>query len=231
MSKWPDNFDLNDMPGIKKQVTDFIDLQMGELKAFDSQRESWVKANMPADYEMTYRFYDHAYRVANDMKKAALHMGLSALAANNLYLAMLPHDIGKKLLPVYIWDILEKPEDDIKHLRRSHTELGAKIVAQELPLAHPFVHLMTDIMLNHHEQVDGQGFRGVAAEDLSAPVRLAAIVESFDGWSIARPHFGSRDTSPEAVLNRMRTEKIHMFDKELFEAFAEMKMIDHETIH
>ena len=72
-------------------------------------------------------------------------------------------------------------------------------------------------------QMDGKGFRNVPANELSAPVRLASIVESFDGWSIARPHFGDRDTSPEAVLNRMRTEKMYMFDRELFEAFADMK--------
>jgi HD-GYP domain-containing protein (c-di-GMP phosphodiesterase class II) len=84
---------------------------------------------------------------------------------------------------------------------------------------------MRDIMLNHHEQMDGKGYRGLSADALSLPVRLACIVESYDGYAIPRPHFGDRDISPEGVLARMRDEKGRaLYDMELFEAFAEMKL-------
>ena len=84
---------------------------------------------------------------------------------------------------------------------------------------------MKDIMLNHHEQQDGGGFLGKSGDQLSTPVRLACIVESFDGYSIARPHFGDRDISVEGVLKRMRDEKgADIYDMELFEAFAATKL-------
>lgn len=225
MSEWPEDFSINDGSEAALAIRAFIEAQLQELKAFDEKRAEWVKANMPKNYHMTYRFYDHTHRVAADVKATVLHMGLSETVAENMYWAMLPHDIGKKLLPVYIWDILEKPEDDIKHLRRSHTELGAKVVAKELKAEHPFVTLMTDIILNHHEQMDGRGFRGLRAPALSKPVRLAAIVEGFDGWSTRRPHFAGRDITVPSVLKRMREEKgATMFDMELLEAFSDMKM-------
>ena len=72
---------------------------------------------------------------------------------------------------------------------------------------HPFKDLMIDIMVNHHEQMDGQGTQEKPAEELSLPVRLAAIVEAYDGWRIWRPHYGERDISIPGVLERMREEK------------------------
>ena len=71
----------------------------------------------------------------------------------------------------------------------------------------------------------GQGTHGIAGEKLSAPVRLVAIIEAYDGWRIWRPHYGDRDISYSGVLKRMREEKgPDIFDMELFEQFAAMKM-------
>ena len=231
LSVWPDNYDLSESPEVENRLETFINTQMAALKAFDKKRELWVKENLPANYQMTYYFHDHAYRAAQDVKETALYMGMSPLTADNLYKAMLPHDIGKSLLPLHIWDTLEKPENDIKKLRRSHTELGVNIIEEVLgDLDHPAIILMKDIMLNHHEQMDGYGFLGKTGNDLSAPVRLACIVESFDGYSIVRPHFGDRDISVSGVLKRMREEKgASIYDMELFEAFANMKMEQDKT--
>lgn len=228
---WPESFSIEDGSPEAQALRDFIKAQVEDLKAFDKKRDEWVKGNMPKNYHMTYRFYDHTYRVAEDVRKTAAHMGLSQTVSGNLYWAMLPHDIGKKLLPVFIWDILEKPEDEIKALRRSHTELGAKIVTNDLgDVKHPFVALMMDIMLNHHEQMNGKGYRGMKGEDLSLPVRLACIVEGYDGWKTRRPHFGDRDITVPGVLARMREEKgAALFDMDLFEAFASMKMTEHDN--
>ncbi len=225
---WPDDFTLDDDPETAAKVRAFIDEQMAALKSFDAKREAWVAENLPSSYHMTYYFHDHARRVAEDMRRTAKHMGLSDPAAENLYLAMLPHDIGKKLLPLHIWDTIEKPENDLKTLRRSHTELGISIADKGLAgVSHPFIDLMKDIMLNHHEQMDGGGFLGKTGDELSAPVRLACIIESFDGYSIARPHFGKRDITVSGVLSRMRESKgAAMYDMDMFEAFAAMKLAE-----
>ncbi|MEZ5813236.1 MAG: HD domain-containing protein [Alphaproteobacteria bacterium] len=220
ISEWPGGFDLRDTPEIGVRFRGFIEEQMAELKAFDEQR--------PEGH--TYIFHEHAHRVAENVKRTCLHMGLGDLVAENMYWAVLPHDIGKKLLPVEIWDQEEKPDGRVKQYRRTHTLLGVQIVVELLhDIEHPFKDLMIDIMAHHHEQMDGKGTQGVPAEQLSAPVRLAAIVEAYDGWRIWRPHYGDRDISPPGVLKRMREEKgAEIFDMELFEAFAEMKMNDYK---
>lgn len=220
MQSWPDQFDFLSDETCQSVFKPFIERQMEELCTYDSQR--------PAGH--TYIFHEHALRVAENVARTCRHMGLGDVVAENMRWAVLPHDIGKKLLPVEIWDQEEKPSGAVKAFRRTHTLLGAQI-AQELLSAtrHPFKDLMMDIMCYHHEQMDGHGTHGVPGAALSAPVRLAAIVEAYDGWRIWRPHYGERDISPPGVLARMREDKgEEIFDMELFEAFADMKMLDYK---
>lgn len=217
MSEWPD-FDFETDGTCQSVFKPFILNEMDLLTEFDAQRPAGI----------TYIFHQHAERVARDVEKTCLRMDLGKNVARNMYWATLPHDCGKRKLPVSIWDQEDKPDGELKRLRRTHTELGAQIVEDELgDVVHPFKTLMTEIILNHHEQMDGGGYRGLNAEQLSMPVRLAAIVEAFDGWSIARPHYGGRDITIPAVLERMRGEKAGFFDKALLDAFAEMKMAEY----
>ena len=217
---WPDSFDFSTDELCQSTFKPFIEEELGTLKAYDAQRPN----------DTTYIFHEHAQRVAENVRKTCAWMGLSEVVSNNMYWAVLPHDIGKSRLPVDVWDSEEKPTDHLKKFRRTHTLLGAQMVQEYFhDTQHPFKDLMVDIMANHHEQMDGQGTHEVAGEALSAPVRLASIVEAYDGWRIWRPHFGERDISPAAVLKRMREEKLHMFDPALFEAFAEMKMNEYKN--
>lgn len=221
MSEWPDSFDFASDPVCQAVFKPFIEKELLDLKAYDEQRPEGI----------TYIFHEHAQRVADNMRKTCLHIGLGDNVANNMYWALLPHDIGKKNLPIDLWDTEEKPTDNLKRIRRTHTLIGAQIVNEYFPdIHHPFKNLMIEIMAYHHEQMDGNGTHGLPPEKLSKPVRLAAIVEAYDGWRIWRPHYGERDISIPAVLNRMREEKgAEIFDMELFEAFAEMKMIEYKN--
>lgn len=217
---WPTSFDFNTDETCQTVFKPFIEDEIASLKAYDERRPD----------DITYVFHEHAERVAQNMKKTCVHMGLGDIVANNMYWALLPHDIGKKNLPLEIWDTEDKPTSMLKKFRRTHTLLGAQIVQEYFPkIDHPFKDLMIDIMKNHHEQMDGNGTHGIMAGELSAPVRLAAIVEAYDGWRIWRPHYGDRDITITGVLTRMREEKgAAFFDMELFEYFAEMKMIEYK---
>jgi HD-GYP domain-containing protein (c-di-GMP phosphodiesterase class II) len=225
MSEWPEGFDLNDKSPVTRAIKTFIESSLLALKEYDERRREWVKENLPGHYRTTYWFYEHSRRAAKNIHKTALHIGLSPRAAQNLHDAMLAHDFGKLQLPVDLWDMIDKPGDDIKKKRRRHTELGVQMVRDALPYEHPFIDLMVDIMLNHHEQMDGNGYRGIAGSQLSKPVRLASIVEAYDGWRTWRPHYGGRDITAAGVIERMRNEKAAaFFDMNLFEGFAEAMM-------
>ncbi len=212
---WPDDFDFETDEICQTVFKPYILEKMEELADFDAQR--------PADTK--YIFHEHSERVAEDVRNTCLHLGLSEHVANNIYWATLIHDMGKMQLPVDIWDSEEKPTDDLKQHRRTHTTLGRTQFEKDFEgVEHPFKDLAIDIMDNHHEQMDGLGTHGLSAENISPATRIASIVEAFDGWSIPRPHFGDRDISPPSVLQRMKDEKSHMFDEDMLQAFTEVKM-------
>ncbi len=221
MSEWPDDYDFETDELCQNVFKPFILNELDLLEAYDGQRPDSI----------TYIFHEHAERVARDVEKTCLHMDLGKTVARNMYWALLPHDCGKRLLPVSLWDQDDKPEGDLKDRRREHTKLGVQIAEKELSdVEHPFKTLMVDIILKHHEQMDGKGYLKLGPEHLSKPVRLACLVEAFDGWSIARPHYGGRDITIPAVLERMRGEKAGFFDKALLDAFAEMKMAEYNRL-
>jgi HD-GYP domain-containing protein (c-di-GMP phosphodiesterase class II) len=224
---WPD-FDLSNDPVFQGMIRPFIEKQLAHLEHYDRQR-------LAVNPALNYIFHEHAERVGNDMRKTCAKLGLPETVQNNMYWAMLTHDIGKRLLPIHVWDMPGKPTKEESDFRRQHTKLGLTILEEELSdIDHPFIHLMKDIMVHHHERMDGQGEHKLPAEQISLPVRLACIVEDFDGRSRRRAgkEWESRDLSPPVVLERMRSEPdkgAAMFDMTLFEAFAAMKMDEYQA--
>lgn len=193
---------------VKDKHKQFIINAMKELADYNAKR--------PVGH--AYEFHTHAERVARHVQQLAKASGYNDHMSEVLYWATLPHDIGKTALPVTIWDLKDKPTTNQKAERRTHTTKGVEIVRAAFGdecNTDPFLRLMIDIMENHHETLDGQGFLGKKADDLSREVRIACICDAFDGWSVARPHFGDRDISPAGVIKRMETEKDGQFDKKL----------------
>jgi polar amino acid transport system substrate-binding protein len=191
---------------------DFIKRHVQLLGQYDATR--------PANH--VYEFHKHSARVANNMKRLALSAGYDADMDEILYWATLPHDIGKIVLPIDIWDLEDKPTEDQRAERRTHTIKGAAIVSEEFGDAcdtDPFLILMINIMTNHHEHLDGTGFQGKTKDDLAIEVQMTCICDAFDGWSVQRPHFGDRDVSPSAVIHRMKHEKAGQFNQELLDLF------------
>lgn len=191
---------------------EFILQQVKALANYDALR--------PAGH--VYEFHLHSERVAQSTKSLALAMGYDRDMSEALYWATLVHDIGKTTLPVSIWDLKNKPTNDQKSMRRTHTTKGVETIRKEFGEecdTSPFLQMMMDIMENHHEMLDGTGFFGKTAKDLSREVRMVCICDAFDGWSVKREHFGNRDLSPAAVIERMETEKAGQFDENLLSLF------------
>jgi HD-GYP domain-containing protein (c-di-GMP phosphodiesterase class II) len=215
MTDWPDHFDFETDEKCRK-IRRFIEAMMEKLEAYHARREPGAK----------YIFHEHSYRAADDIKNACVARGLSERVSNNMYWATLPHDIGKMLVePPSVWDLPGRPDEEQKRMRRAHTDLGASLVHEHLAdINHPFKDLMLDIMLNHHEQMDGKGYRGIPGSSLSEPVKLVIIADTFDSGHYPRGHHDKLDTTDLGVLRRMWTDKIHIFDQRLLYGFTHMKL-------
>ncbi|MFP4463664.1 MAG: HD-GYP domain-containing protein [Alphaproteobacteria bacterium] len=225
---WPLSYHIESAPLFSGRFKPFIQEQLEKLKELDQERRKLAKQD---GLNITYIFHEHVQRVASDIERTCQHIGLQDYAARNMYWAALAHDIGKAHIDLQHWrETKEKPSEELKALRRTHTTCGAQIIQENFDdLDHLFIDLMLDLALHHHEQMNAQGTLKIPARELSLPAQLIAIVEAFDGWSIPRAHYGDRDISPQGVLERMRNEKGEdFFNMTLFESFAEMKMKEHE---
>ncbi len=174
-----------------------------------------------------YKFHTHSKRVAQSVKDLAQAMNYDDSMCEALYWATLPHDIGKTSLPIAIWDLENKPTNEQRAERRTHTQLGVNILHNEFGSdcgTDPFLRLCNDITLHHHETLDKKGPLGIDANTLSQEVRMVCICDAFDGWSVSRPHFDDRDISPSAVIHRMETEKAGQFDSDILQIFKEFKL-------
>ncbi|HEY8963893.1 MAG TPA: HD domain-containing protein [Alphaproteobacteria bacterium] len=202
------------MSALTLDFTQFIQDELHQLEEYDAQR--------PAGHP--YAFHEHVQRVANAMRDLATAMNHPQV--EELYLASLAHDAGKRLLPVGIWDTDGKPSDKIRKQRRRHTTLGVKIVDDTFGKDNhdPFLDLLRDLMQNHHEAINGTGWLGKEYDDLSLEARMLCVCDAFDGYSVWRPHFKDRDISPKAVIHRMEIEKEGQFDAEILNIFKKIKL-------
>jgi HD-GYP domain-containing protein (c-di-GMP phosphodiesterase class II) len=164
-------------------------------------------------------------RVSQDMFDLALKLGANLAQADLLSRVSILHDIGKRFLPVEIWDIEGKPDEAVKAQRRRHTQLGVDYIDEVFGRDNhdPLLDLVRDLMAHHHEAVDGSGWLGLKGDQITPEARMLCICDAFDGYSTWRPHFGERDISPAGVLKRMSVEKAGQFDAEILKVFEKLK--------
>lgn len=216
---WPANFDFNTDPVCQTVFKPYIEQQLKILEAYDNAR----------DLKSDYLFYPHALDAADDVKMTCQKLGLGDKVANNMFWAMLIHDLGKPELPPEIWDYEDSPPDEVKKQKRQHVTLGAdKFAADFAHISHPFKTLALDVIKNHHERLDGKGENKLTAEYISMPVRLASIVEDYDGRTHLRQHHIDMGLSndPPSVFARMEDKCKGWFDPDLYNAFKAVKVAE-----
>jgi two-component system, cell cycle response regulator len=118
----------------------------------------------------------HDYvRIAQLAAETARRMGLAEEAVARIALAARLHDIGKVAIPDAI---LHKPGplDESEWLvMRSHTEIGARIIA-----AAPSLTDVAALVRSHHERYDGSGYPdGLAGGQIPLGACIIAVCDAF----------------------------------------------------
>jgi PAS domain S-box-containing protein/putative nucleotidyltransferase with HDIG domain len=126
----------------------------------------------------------HEERVATLARQIAIELGLSVEDADAIEVAGLVHDIGKLSVPA---EILTKPSalSTIEYrLIREHSRSGYDIlkdIAFKWPIA--------DIVLQHHERMDGSGYPGgLRGDAISVAARILMAADVIDAMGAHRPY-------------------------------------------
>jgi putative nucleotidyltransferase with HDIG domain len=120
--------------------------------------------------------YQHCLLVTGMAVAFGQHLGFAAADRHRLAFAGMLHDIGKARIPI---EILEKPAalsaEEIAVMRK-HPELGLEVL-ENAPGLSPD---MLDIVIHHHEYLDGSGYpHGLSGGEISDFVRIATICDVF----------------------------------------------------
>ncbi len=148
----------------------------------------------------------HQQRVADLACTIAEAMALSADEIYGLRMASVIHDLGKIMIPS---EILSKPGQlsTLEYeLIKNHVQAGYDILKQiEFPWP------LADIILQHHERMDGSGYpNALKGDQIMLAPRILAVADVFETIASHRPYRPSLGL-PHA-LNELRENRGKLYD-------------------
>ncbi|HXN69039.1 MAG TPA: HD domain-containing phosphohydrolase [Bradyrhizobium sp.] len=159
--------------GIPLQFSDIVAAENRILKAIKhSSLREWL-TTVGCHHADTYR---HCLFVTGFAVAFAQHLGMREDDQRRLTRAALLHDVGKAFIPVAILDKQEPLTLEEMSEMREHPRRGFDALAKQ----GGFPPEMLDVVLHHHEFLDGTGYPdGLSAKEISDIVRLTTIVDIY----------------------------------------------------
>jgi HD-GYP domain-containing protein (c-di-GMP phosphodiesterase class II) len=158
----------------------------------------------------------HQRRVADLCTKIATEMQLSPERIRGLHLAATIHDCGKIAIP---GEILTRPgrlSPAEFNLLKEHVLRGYEIVKNiDFPWPIP------DIVLQHHERMDGSGYpNGLRGEEILLESRIVAVADVFESMNSHRPY--RADLGVDVAMNEILKGKGTLYDSDVTDALVRL---------
>lgn len=158
----------------------------------------------------------HGQNTANYAKKLALRFGMSSEDVGNIYIAGRLHDVGKLMIPESILNKPARLTQQEWRMIKGHPEQAVEMLSIiKMPEE------IIEIILQHHENLDGSGYPGkLVAKQICKGAKVIRICDSFESMTTQRaykPRYGKYE-----VLERMRKYVGVFYDPILFAEFFDM---------
>lgn len=132
---------------------------------------------------------EHQREVAELTDKIAILMGLSEERRRGLVLGALVHDIGKISIPAEILNRPGKLSAIEFELVKTHVQAGYEIL-ENIPFPWP----IADMVLQHHERVDGTGYPNkLKGDQICLESRIIAVADVYSAITAHRPYRPAKD--------------------------------------
>jgi len=143
----------------------------------------------------------HQRRTTEIARAIAYEMGLSRQAIDGIRMAGVIHDLGKISVPA---EILSKPgkiSQSEMSLIKQHPQSGYEIL-EGIDFKWP----IADIVLQHHERLDGSGYpNGLQGDEILLEARIIGVADVIEAMASHRPYrpaLGIDDAFEEITMNR-----------------------------
>jgi len=160
----------------------------------------------------------HQNRVARIARAIAEELDLSEDAVQGIWVASLIHDIGKIRVPA---DILSRPGhlSSVEfELIKEHPRTGYEIL-REIDFPWP----VAEIVLQHHERIDGSGYpQGLKGDDILFASRIIGVADVVEAMTYHRPY--REALGKDAALDEIRQNKGILYDPLVVETCVKVFM-------
>jgi len=154
----------------------------------------------------------HQRQVARLACAIATEMDLDEERIEGLRLAALIHDMGKITIPT---EVLSKPGELNNFewgLIKAHPQIGHNLL-KDLDFPWP----LADIVLQHHERLDGSGYpQGLSGEEITLEARILAIADVVEAMASHRPYRPARGL--DEALEEISQNRGRLYDAEAVDA-------------
>ncbi len=155
---------------------------------------------------------DHSQRVAKLACAIARELGLPQERIEGLRMAAMLHDIGKVAIPA---EILAKPgklSETEFELVQTHPQVAAEILA-DIDFPWP----VQEIIIQHHERLDGSGYpQGLKDGEIMLEARILAVADVVEAMAHHRPYRPALGI--EAALAEIERGKGVLYDPDVVDA-------------
>jgi putative nucleotidyltransferase with HDIG domain len=198
---------------LSQQRADELEKRSKQLASFQVGMLSAMLRTLDLRDQMTAR---HSAAVARYSRAIAQRAGFSRQEEELVHIAALLHDIGKFILPDRILKANVPLTDEDWMLIKRHPQQGARVVSS-LDGYGP----VAEIILAHHERVDGKGYpRGLAGDDIPELARIISVADTYDVMT-ARDSYRTPVSSYEAI-QELRRVAGKQLDPRFVEVFIEL---------
>jgi PAS domain S-box-containing protein len=154
----------------------------------------------------------HQRRVANLARAIADEMGLSKEQIDGIRMAGLIHDLGKITIPA---EILSKPTQLNEFewgIIQAHPQVGYDLLKTV-----DFMWPVAQIVLQHHERMDGSGYpQGLSGEEIMLEARILAVADVVEAMASYRPYRPARGI--DEALEEISQNKDVLYDAAVVDA-------------
>jgi HD-GYP domain-containing protein (c-di-GMP phosphodiesterase class II) len=157
---------------------------------------------------------EHSLNCSILLSLFASHRGYSPSEIEDITLSGLIMDIGMSLLPKDLNQNAGEYSSSDMALMRTHVDIGFEVIQRyaDLPI------IVSEIVLNHHERIDGSGYpKQKTGDALPEYVQMATIVDYYDSMLTDRGYRSS--TSAQTALEHLIADP--GYDSSLVNSFIE----------
>lgn len=159
----------------------------------------------------------HCERVTKFTVAIGHALNFSDMDILDLELAAMLHDIGKLAVP----DEIIKKEGKLTMQEYEIVKMHP-VVGYELIKDISFLDVSKNILLQHHERIDGKGYpHGLVDKEIDIKSKILAVADAYDAMTSSRP-YKMKGLSKTQAINQLKLCTGSQFDKNIVNIFIKL---------